>query len=104
MTEASTPPEPELKSLRDRPFELLAQLERRGRAVSAQVSQEEAAGREWVGGALRRAGDLDLGARGEARGGLGVPAGTTRGPGGGGGGKGLRHRRGRLLPDIDLSP
>src|SRR5438105_3026754 len=53
MTEASTPPEPELKSLRDRPFELLAQLERRGRAVSAQVSQEEAAGREWVGVALR---------------------------------------------------
>ena len=29
-----------LKSLRDRPFELLAELERRGRAVSAQVSQE----------------------------------------------------------------
>ena len=30
----------ELKSLRDRPFELLAELERRGRAVSAQLNQE----------------------------------------------------------------
>ena len=33
-----------LKTLRDRPFELLAELERRGRAVSAQVGQESAAG------------------------------------------------------------
>src|SRR5437660_965814 len=81
MTEASTPPEPELKSLRDRPFELLAQLERRGRAVSAQVSQEEAAGREWVGVALRMAGDLYLVAREETREVLGVPASTTRVPG-----------------------
>jgi len=34
-----------LKSLRDRPFELLAELERRGRAVSAQVPQDGAVGR-----------------------------------------------------------
>ena len=33
MTEAVS-----LKSLRDRPFELLAELERRGRALSAQVA------------------------------------------------------------------
>ena len=46
-----------LRSLRDRPFELLAELERRGRAVSAQVAQEGAAGREWVGVALRMAGE-----------------------------------------------
>ena len=47
-----------LKSLRDRPFELLAELERRGRAVSAQVAQEGSAGKEWVGVALRMAGIL----------------------------------------------
>ena len=52
-----------LKSLRDRPFELLAELERRGRAVSAQVNQEGTTGREWVGVALRMAGDLYLVAR-----------------------------------------
>src|SRR5437870_3223763 len=92
MTEASTPPEPELKSLRDRPFELLAQLERRGRAVSAQVSQEEAAGREWVGVALRMAGDLYLVARGEAREVLGARSWI----------KGLANVRGQLLPIIDL--
>ena len=42
-----------LRSLRDRPYELLSELERRGRAVSAQVAQEGASGREWVGVALR---------------------------------------------------
>src|SRR5437762_786019 len=102
MTEASTPPEPELKSLRDRPFELLAQLERRGRAVSAQVSQEEAAGREWVGVALRMAGDLYLVAREETREVLGVPASTTRVPGARSWIKGLANVRGQLLPIIDL--
>jgi twitching motility protein PilI len=72
---------PSLKSLRDRPFELLAELERRGRAVSAQVSQEGAAGREWVGVALRMAGDLYLVAREETREVLGVPTSMTRVPG-----------------------
>src|SRR2546429_4365092 len=75
------PDEATLKSLRDRPFELLAELERRGRAVSAQVSQEGASGREWVGVALRMAGDLYLVAREETREVLGVPTGMTRVPG-----------------------
>ncbi len=52
-----------LRSLRDRPYELLSELERRGRAVSAQVAQEGAAGKEWVGVALRTAGELFLVAR-----------------------------------------
>ena len=67
MTEPSAPPEVQLKSLRDRPFELLAELERRGRAGSAQLNQEPTAGREWVGVALRMAGDLYLVAREETR-------------------------------------
>jgi twitching motility protein PilI len=91
-----------LKSLRDRPFELLAELERRGRAVSAQVSPESAAGREWVGVALRMAGDLYLVAREETREVLGVPASMTRVPGAKAWIKGLANIRGQLLPIIDL--
>src|SRR5438874_11086931 len=67
MTEPSAPPEVELKSLRDRPFELLAELVWRGRATTAQANPEASAGREWVGVALRMAGDLYLVAREETR-------------------------------------
>ncbi len=91
-----------LKSLRDRPFDLLAELERRGRAVSAQVSQEGAAGREWVGVALRMAGDLYLVAREETREVLGVPSSMTRVPGAKPWIKGIANVRGQLLPIIDL--
>jgi twitching motility protein PilI len=91
-----------LKSLRDRPFELLAELERRGRAVSAQVSQEGAAGREWVGVALRMAGDLYLVAREETREVLSLPPALTRVPGAKPWIKGLANVRGQLLPVIDL--
>jgi twitching motility protein PilI len=91
-----------LKSLRDRPFELLAELERRGRAVSAQVSQEGTAGREWVGVALRMAGDLYLVAREETREVLGLPPALTRVPGAKPWIKGLANVRGQLLPVIDL--
>src|ERR1700729_4120855 len=91
-----------LKSLRDRPFELLAELERRGRAVSAQVSQESTAGREWVGVALRMAGDLYLVAREETREVLGVPTSMTRVPGAKPWIKGLANVRGQLLPIVDL--
>jgi len=102
MSDPSPSVEVELKSLRDRPFELLAELERRGRAVSAQLSQETAGGREWVGVALRMAGDLYLVAREETREVLGVPASTTRVPGAKGWIKGLANVRGQLLPIVDL--
>jgi twitching motility protein PilI len=102
MSEPTPAPEIELKSLRDRPFELLAELERRGRAVSAQLNQEASAGREWVGVALRMAGDLYLVAREETREVLGVPASTTRVPGAKAWIKGLANVRGQLLPIIDL--
>ncbi|HWX88267.1 MAG TPA: chemotaxis protein CheW, partial [Solirubrobacteraceae bacterium] len=99
---APPPAEVALKSLRDRPFELLAELERRGRAVSAQQSQEATAGREWVGVALRMAGDLYLVAREETREVLGVPTNTTRVPGAKSWIKGLANVRGQLLPIVDL--
>ena len=69
-----------LKSLRDRPFELLAELERRGRAVSASTAADTGQSGEWVGVALRMAGELYLVAREEAREVLGVPAPLTRSP------------------------
>jgi len=81
MSEVPSAPEVHLKALRDRPFELLAELERRGRAVSATADQQASTGREWVGVALRMAGDLYLVAREETREVLGVPASTTRVPG-----------------------
>jgi twitching motility protein PilI len=102
MTGPVASAEVELKSLRDRPFELLAELERRGRTVSAQVNPENAGGREWVGVALRMAGDLYLVAREETREVLGVPASTTRVPGAKSWIKGLANVRGQLLPIIDL--
>jgi twitching motility protein PilI len=102
MSDPSPSVDVELKSLRDRPFELLAELERRGRAVSAQLNQETAGGREWVGVALRMAGDLYLVAREETREVLGVPASTTRVPGAKGWIKGLANVRGQLLPIVDL--
>lgn len=91
-----------LKSLRDRPFELLAELERRGRAVSAQLGQDNVAGREWVGVALRLAGELFLVAREETREVLSVPQSLTRVPGAKSWIKGLANVRGQLLPVIDL--
>lgn len=102
MSEAASNTETELKSLRDRPFELLAELERRARAVSAQAAEQPAAGREWVGVALRMSGDLYLVARDETREVLGVPAATTRVPGAKPWVRGLANVRGQLLPIIDL--
>ncbi len=91
-----------LKSLRDRPFELLTELERRCRAVTAQVGQDPALGSEWVGVALRLAGELFLAAREETREVLSVPPAVTRVPGAKSWIRGLANVRGQLLPIIDL--
>jgi twitching motility protein PilI len=91
-----------LKSLRDRPFELLAELERRGRAVTASAAADAAQVGEWVGVALRMAGELYLVAREEAREVLGVPGQLTRVPGAKSWILGLASVRGQLLPIIDL--
>ena len=93
---------PSLKSLRDQPFELLAELERRGRAVSAQLAQESPSAREWVGVALKMAGELYLVAREETREVLGVPSPLTRVPGAKPWLRGLANVRGQLLPVLDL--
>src|ERR1700676_652713 len=79
-----------------------ATLERRGRAVSAQVSHDGAVGREWVGVALRIAGELYLVAREETREVSSVPPSLTRVPGAKNWVKGLANVRGHLLAIIDL--
>jgi twitching motility protein PilI len=91
-----------LKNLRDRPLELLAELERRGRSATASPGDEPAAGREWVGVALRMAGETYLIAREEVREVLGVPSPLTRVPGARSWILGLANVRGQLLPIIDL--
>jgi twitching motility protein PilI len=91
-----------LKNLRDRPLELLAELERRGRAVTASPEAQPAEGREWVGVALRMAGESYLVAREEVREVMGVPAPLTRVPGARAWILGLANVRGQLLPIIDL--
>jgi len=91
-----------LKALRDQPFELLAELERRGRNATASPEAIAAAGREWVGVAARMAGELYLVAREEAREVLSVPAPLTRVPGAKPWLLGLASVRGQLYPVIDL--
>jgi twitching motility protein PilI len=91
-----------LKALRDRPYELLAELERRGRNATASPEAPAAAGREWVGVAVRMAGELYLVAREEAREVLGIPTPLTRVPGAKGWILGLASIRGQLFPIVDL--
>jgi hypothetical protein len=94
--------ETNLRSLRDRPFELLKELEKRSRAVTAGNVQEAAVGREWVGVAFRMGGETFLVAREETREVLGYPAVVTRIPGAKPWVKGLANVRGQLLPMLDL--
>lgn len=92
---------PQLRDLRDRPFELLRELERRGR-LAATGGREGPAGREWVGVAFRLGGDTFLVARDETREVLAVPSALTRVPGARPWIRGLMNVRGQLLPIIDL--
>jgi twitching motility protein PilI len=91
-----------LRSLRDRPFELLKELEKRSRSVTAGNAPEAAAGHEWVGVAFRMGGETFLLAREETREVLGYPAVITRIPGAKNWVKGLANIRGQLLPMLDL--
>jgi twitching motility protein PilI len=91
-----------LRSLRDRPFELLKELEKRSRTVATANPPDAAAGREWVGVACRMGGETFLIAREETREVLGYPAVITRIPGAKSWVRGLANVRGSLLPMLDL--
>ncbi|MBX3704133.1 MAG: purine-binding chemotaxis protein CheW [Steroidobacteraceae bacterium] len=94
-------PEPTLRALRDRPFELLLALEKRARDVVA-GAREGAAAQEWIGVAFRMGGETFLVERDEAREVMGVPSPITRVPGARSWIMGLANVRGQLLPVIDL--
>jgi twitching motility protein PilI len=102
MTGTPSATDVSLRSLRDRPFELLKELERRSRSVTAGNAPEAAAGQEWVGVAFRMGGETFLVAREETREVLGYPAVITRIPGAKNWVKGLANIRGQLLPMLDL--
>jgi twitching motility protein PilI len=102
MTTAMSGAEVSLRGLRDRPFELLKELEKRSRAVVTGSVAEASAGREWVGVAFRMGGETFLVAREETREVLGYPAAVTRIPGAKSWVKGLANIRGQLLPMLDL--
>jgi twitching motility protein PilI len=91
-----------LRSLRDRPFELLKELEKRSRTIAPASTPEASAGREWVGVACRMGGETFLIAREETREVLGYPTVITRIPGAKSWVKGLANVRGSLLPMLDL--
>jgi twitching motility protein PilI len=88
--------------LRDRPFELLKELEKRSRTVATANAPDASAGREWVGVACRIGGETFLIARQETREVLGYPAVITRIPGAKSWVKGLANVRGSLFPMLDL--
>jgi twitching motility protein PilI len=102
MTSTMSGTDTSLRSLRDRPFELLKELEKRSRTVAAGNVPDPDVGREWVGVAFRMGGETFLVAREETREVLGYPAVVTRIPGAKNWVKGLANVRGQLLPMLDL--
>jgi twitching motility protein PilI len=102
MTSTTSGSDASLRGLRDRPFELLKELEKRSRTVVANSVAESEAGQEWVGVAFRMGGETFLVAREETREVLGYPAAVTRIPGAKSWVKGLANVRGALMPMLDL--
>jgi twitching motility protein PilI len=91
-----------LRELRDRPYELLRELDRRARAASQGQADAAPNGAEWVGIAFRLGGEAFLLAREETREVMGYPAAVTRVPGARNWIRGLANLRGQLLPVIDV--
>ena len=92
----------ELKVLRDKPFELLQQLEQLARTALTGQGRDAASEREWVGVAFRLGSENFLVAREETREVLGFPSVLTRVPGAKGWIRGVANVRGTLLPVVDL--
>lgn len=92
----------DLRSLREQPFDLLRELERRTRAAITGTSGEEPAGEEWVGIGIRLGHERFVVPRDEVREVLMVPPAVTRVPGAKPWVRGLANVRGHLLPISDL--
>jgi twitching motility protein PilI len=91
-----------LRSLRDKPFDLLRELERLARVALSGQGRDAANEREWVGVAFRMSSENFMVARDETREVLGYPAAITRVPGAKPWIRGIANVRGQLLPIVDL--
>lgn len=91
-----------LRELRDRPFELLRELERRSRIAQSGGAAADADAREWVGIGCRLGAERYLVSRDEVREVMIMPATVTRVPGTREWVAGLANLRGQLLPVFDL--
>ncbi|HWP95105.1 MAG TPA: chemotaxis protein CheW [Gammaproteobacteria bacterium] len=92
-----------LAELRDRPFELLLEIERRSRLAAAGLTHEAAIHAEWIGVGFRMGDELLVAAREEVKEILTYPEAITRIPGAKGWLRGLANVRGQLLPVTDLA-
>ncbi|HEX5418563.1 MAG TPA: chemotaxis protein CheW [Gammaproteobacteria bacterium] len=91
-----------LEALKNQPFELLLELERRARAaVTARDGRGDAA-EEWVGLGFRLAGERFVTSRAEVREVLPIPERLTRVPGAKPWLRGVANLRGQLLTLVDL--
>ncbi len=91
-----------LRELRDHPFELLKELERRSQVALAGSAGEGVQATEWVGIGFRLGAEQFIVPRDEVREVLMVPGSITRVPGAKAWLKGLANVRGHLLPLVDL--
>lgn len=91
-----------LRELRDRPFELLRELERRSRIALAGSGAAAADSGEWVGIGCQLGGERFLVSREQVREVMMMPPTVTRVPGTRDWVAGLANLRGQLLPVFDL--
>lgn len=92
----------DLRSLKDHPFDLLREIERRSKTALAGGAGEDGAVEEWVGIGYRLGDEQFVVARDRVREVLMVPPFITRVPGAKGWIRGLANVRGHLLPIVDL--
>lgn len=91
-----------LQALKDRPFELLLELERLARAAIAARDGAENPAEEWIGIGFRLGSEQFVTGRGDIREVLPVPDQLTRVPGGKSWLRGIANVRGQLLTVVDL--
>ncbi|MFW2405043.1 MAG: chemotaxis protein CheW [Gammaproteobacteria bacterium] len=92
----------DLRSLKDHPFDLLKEIERRSKTALAGATGENVDVEEWVGIGFRLGDEQFIVERDRVREVLMVPPFITRVPGAKGWIRGLANVRGHLLPIIDL--
>lgn len=91
-----------LRELRDRPFELLRELERRSRLAVSGIVAADGDAEEWVGIGCLLGEERFLVSRDQVREVMMMPATVTRVPGSKDWVAGLANLRGQLLPVFDL--